>query len=367
MMDDPQVKPVVVLAGQGAVIDAALRIALVTLLVVACYKILQPFTGILLWSLVLAVIIYPLHVRLTARLGNRMSAVLIGVVSAAFLLVPVGIAATSLSQSLYGLVTGMSHETILLPPLPPGVEKLPLIGPRLVRGWLSISNNMPDFLANNAVELREAAVWLGGFAGGLAGDALSFVGGLVVAAIMVAHAPAGIRVSHDVFARVTSSDDRGARLVTLTAKTIRGVGQGVVGVAVIQALLIGIGLFAMGIPFAGALTLILILIGVVQLPALIVTLPAMIYVFYTSQTTPAVIFAVYITIVGFSDSMLKPLLLGRGLEVPMPIILIGVIGGMIADGLVGLFIGPVILGVGYVLFMEWLRPRPEPSTGALAP
>ena len=144
----------------------------------------------------------------------------------------------------------------------------------------------------------------------------------------------------------------------MTAATIRGVAVGVVGVAVIQSLLIGAGFFAIGLSSAGVLTLVVLLFAIVQVPALLVTLPIIAYVLATEATTPAIIFSIWTIIAGLSDNLLKPLMLGRGLEIPMPVILIGVIGGMLADGLLGLFVGPVLLAVGYVLLIEWLRYAP---------
>ena len=165
---------------------------------------------------------------------------------------------------------------------------------------------------------------------------------------------------------------QGARgpLVTLAAATIHGVALGVIGVAVIQSLLIGVGSFAIGLPAAGLLTFATLLLGIVQVPAMLLMLPVMGYVLATEATTPATIFLVWTFIAGLSDNILKPLMLGRGLEVPMPVILIGVIGGMLADGLLGLFVGPVMLAVGYVLLIELLRQHLSedgPQIGGLAP
>ena len=144
----------------------------------------------------------------------------------------------------------------------------------------------------------------------------------------------------------------------MTAATIRGVAMGVVGVALIQSLLLGIGYFAIGLQTAGLLTLAALILGIVQVPLILLTLPVVLYVFATEATQPAIIFLVWNVIVGLSDNVLRPLLLGRGLEVPMPLILIGVIGGMLVDGLLGLFVGPVLLAVSYVLLLEWLRQHP---------
>ena len=131
-----------------------------------------------------------------------------------------------------------------------------------------------------------------------------------------------------------------------------------VGVALVQSLLLGIGYFAIGLKATGLLTLAALVLGIVQVPLILLTLPVVVYVFATESTTAAVIFLVWNVIVGLSDNLLRPLMLGRGLEVPMPVILIGVIGGMLVDGLLGLFVGPVLLAVSYVLLLEWLRQHP---------
>jgi predicted PurR-regulated permease PerM len=158
-----------------------------------------------------------------------------------------------------------------------------------------------------------------------------------------------------IFIRVTGDEAKGKRLVKLSAATVRGVLQGVVGVAFIQATLRGIGFFAAGIPFAGVLSLVALFMSIIQLPPPLLALPTIFWAWNNLDSTTAGIFTAWILLASFSDNVLKPLMLGRGMEVPMPVILIGVIGGMLADGLVGLFIGPVLLAVGYVLFLDWLN------------
>jgi predicted PurR-regulated permease PerM len=145
------------------------------------------------------------------------------------------------------------------------------------------------------------------------------------------------------------------------------VALGVVGVALIQSVLLGVGYFAVGLQTAGFLTLTAFLLGIMQVPLILLTLPIVGYVFATEAMQPAIVFLIWNVIVGLSDNILRPLMLGRGLEVPMPVILIGVIGGMLVDGLLGLFIGPVLLAVSYVLLLEWLRQHPidgEPQVGS---
>jgi predicted PurR-regulated permease PerM len=339
-------------------LHAALQIGLVALLVYACARIILPFTGILLWSLILAVMLYPLHVRLAVRLGNRWSALLIGLVGAAVMLVPMVIVATSLASSIYWLISGLQSHGLIVPPPPSWLGDLPLVGQKLTETWALVATNMPAALTKYGQMLSGPAAWLVSFAGGLAASELSFILSFAIAAVLVAHGKGVAEFAQRLFERVTGSGVRAARLVALTATTIRGVALGVVGVAVIQSVLIGIGFFAIGLPAAGLLTFAALVLGVVQVPTTLVTLPVVVYVLATEATIPAIIFLVWSLVAGLSDNILKPLLLGRGSEVPMPVILIGVIGGMLSDGLLGLFVGPVLLAVGYVLFMEWLRQHP---------
>ena len=339
--------------------DTALQIGLVALLVYACSRILLPFAGILLWSAILAVMLYPLHLRLVVRLGNRWSALLIGLVGVAVMLVATVIVVTSLGSSIFSLVSGLQSQSLTVPPRRRSwLADLPLVGQKLTETWALVATNLPAALAKYGPMLKGPAAWLVSFAGGLAAGELSFVLSFAIAAILVAYGEGAGEFAQRLLELVTGSKARGARLVTLTVATIRGVALGVVGVAVIQSLLLGIGFFAIGLPAAGLLTLVALLLGIVQVPATLVTLPVIVYVLATEATTPAVIFLVWTLVAGLSDNILKPLMLGRGLEAPMPVILIGVIGGMLADGLLGLFVGPVLLAVGYVLLIEWLRQHP---------
>ncbi|MCY1396979.1 putative transport protein YdiK [compost metagenome] len=140
-----------------------------------------------------------------------------------------------------------------------------------------------------------------------------------------------------------------------------------VGIAFIQMLLIGVGFVVKGVPAAGMLAIAVLLLGIVQLPATLITVPVIAYVFATEGFTAAtIVFAIYTFVAGLADNVLKPLLLGRGVDVPMPVVLIGALGGMVVKGVIGLFIGPVILAVAYNLFWQWVDdqvPDVESDTG----
>jgi predicted PurR-regulated permease PerM len=340
------------------VVDTVLQIGLAALLVYVCIRILLPFTAILVWSAILAVMLYPLHRRLAVRLGNSGSAVLIGLVGVALTLIPMVIVVTSLGSSLYSLVSGLQNDSLTVPPPPPRLADIPVVGAKLTEIWALVATNLPAALAKYREQLSGITAWMLSFARDLASGELSFVLSVAIAAVLVAYGKGCAEFSLRLMQRVTGSATRGAKLVGLTVATIRGVALGVIGVAVIQALLVGVGFFAIGLSAAGLLTLLALLLGIVQVPVTLLTLPVIAYVFLTEATTPAILFMIWSLVTGLSDNVLKPLLLGRGLEVPMPVILIGVIGGMLADGLLGLFVGPVLLAVAYVLLMEWLRQRP---------
>jgi predicted PurR-regulated permease PerM len=172
----------------------------------------------------------------------------------------------------------------------------------------------------------------------------------------------GQRTAVAITSRV-SGPVRGPQIAELCTATIRAVAQGVVGIAFIQMLLIGVALVIMGIPAAGVLALLVLLLGIMQLPVLLITLPVVIYAFAQGGVSAStIIFAIWMIIAGLSDNVLKPMLLGRGVAVPMPVVLIGALGGMITSGIIGLFTGPVILAIGYELFIGWVYQPAEAVT-----
>lgn len=339
----------------STMIDTAIRVGLVGVLVFACARIVLPFVFLLTWSAILAVMLYPLHLRLVPRLGNRGSALLIGLTGVALMLGPMVILVTSLATSLYSLISSFQSQSVTMPEPPLWLDGTPLIGKKLTEIWSLVASNIPAALAKYGHLVSGPLAWLASFAGSLAIGELSFVASFAIAAVLIVYGQNATEFALRVLERVTGSEARATQLATLTAATIRGVGLGVVGVAVVQSLLLGFGFFAIGIQAAGPLTLVALLLGIMQIPLILLTLPVVIYVFYSEATQPAVIFLIWSIVVGLSDNILRPLMLGRGLEVPMPIILIGVLGGMIVDGLLGIFVGPVLLAVSYVLLLDWLH------------
>jgi predicted PurR-regulated permease PerM len=236
------------------------------------------------------------------------------------------------------------------------------VGPKIHAAWTQASTDMPAFAQKFGPQLNSFTRWLLGQAGGMFAAVMALVLAVIFAAITLAYSESARSFMLSVLARVTGNRARGQHYMSIIGGTVKSVANGVIGVAFVQALLCGIGFFVLGIPGAGILSLLAMVLGVLQVPVLIVTLPAIFYAFSVKTTAVAIIFTVWFVISGLSDAALKPLMIGHGLEVPMPIILLGVIGGVMAYGLVGLFIGAVLLAVGYVLFREWLD-SPVPEAG----
>ena len=173
---------------------------------------------------------------------------------------------------------------------------------------------------------------------------------------MMAFGEPGSSNMHNIFNRLAGKE-RGPQLQSLSTATVRSVASGVIGVAFIQALLLGIGFIMAGIPAAGVLAVIVMLLGIMQLPALLISLPAIAYLWWLgdASTTSNIFYSIYLVAAGMADNVLKPILLGRGVDAPMPVILLGALGGMVSSGIIGMFVGAVLLAVGYQVFMEWVN------------
>ncbi len=343
-----------------SLLDALIRAGLVVALVIACFQVFSPFLSLMIWALILAVTLYPLHNMLKARIGysDSRAATLIVTVAIVILLVPIYLLGSSLTKSVQATIATVKSEAIHIPPLPDTVADLPLIGEQLHGLWAQAASDLTGVLQRLVPYLKDVILNLLGHIAGIGVGMLVFIVALIVAGIIMAYGENGHQSARRIAARILDSE-RSEQLVDLCTATIRAIAQGVIGIAFIQMLLVGVGFVIMGIPGAGLLALVVLLLGVMQLPATLITLPVIAFVFFTEGATLASItFAIYIFVAGFVDSALKPLLLGRGVDVPMPVVLIGALGGMVTGGIIGLFIGPILLAVGYKLFWQWVDTPP---------
>lgn len=342
-------------------LDVLIQAALIGVLAISCYLVFRPFLNLMLWSLILAVMLYPLQRRIAARLGHHegRAASLIVIIAILILIVPAYLLGTSLIDSAQQVMETVRSGSLRIPPPPDTVAGWPLIGEPLHTAWQQAASDLSGTIQKFRPQIRELLLDLLARIAGIGAGFLLFIGALIIAGIMMAFGERGHRSAHRVAARIAGAE-RGDRLVELSTATIRTVAQGVIGIAFIQMLLVGVGFVLKGVPGAGLLALAVLVLGIIQVPATLITLPVIVYVFASegaSLTTIA--FAVYTILAGLADNLLKPLLLGRGVDVPMPVVLIGALGGMVVSGILGLFIGPIVLAVGYRLFWEWVGEQPE--------
>ena len=188
---------------------------------------------------------------------------------------------------------------------------------------------------------------------------MQFLAAFIIAGILMAFGQSGSRGSLAIFERLIGNA-RGSDFASLATATIRAVAQGVIGVAFIQAI-IGLALLIAGVPWAGVLAVIVLVLGIAQIPALLVTVPAIIYIWSSGaySTAAAIAYTVVLFLAGMADNVLKPLMLGRGVDAPMPVILLGALGGMATAGILGMFVGATLLTLGYQIFMGWVAANPN--------
>jgi predicted PurR-regulated permease PerM len=337
--------------------DLLIRVVLIVFVAILCARIFAPFTGLLLWALVLAVALYPLHHGLTARLGGRRNWAATLLVLAGLLLigVPTVMLGSSFAGHLHDAYTAFENDEARIKPPSPGVADWPLVGDKIHSAWSAAAEDLPGYLEKNKEQLTNLSKRVLAAAANTAGAVMMFLGALIIAGIMMAYGESGSQAMRRVFCRLAGRQ-KGVRLHSLSTATVRSVATGVIGVAFIQALLLGTGFIAAGVPAAGVLAFIVMVIGILQLPALIVSVPVIIYLWAAGDASTAIniAFTIYLVLAGMADNVLKPLLLGRGVDAPMPVVLLGALGGMVSAGIIGLFLGAVLLAVGYQMFMEWV-------------
>ena len=336
-------------------IEAAIRLGLLFLLAAWCFRIIYPFIEVVMWGVIIAVATYPLFVKLRSALGNRnkLAAIVYTLLALTLLITPAMMIADSLIQTSQVLSEKYEQGQLEIPPPQDNVKEWPLVGEKLHDFWSQASSNLQGTIETYEPQWKKAAEKVLTVAAGASGGILQFVLSIIIAGVLVAHAQGAYNVILKTFSRLIDNR-QGEMFTNLSRDTIRSIAQGVIGIAIIQALLSGLGMYMMDVPAWGLWSLFILVLAIAQLPPILVLGFVIAYVWTSAETTPAVIFTIYALIVGASDNFLKPLLLGRGLKTPMLVILLGAIGGMIMSGIIGLFIGAVILALGYELFMDWL-------------
>ena len=352
-------------------LDVLIRAGLILALAILCYRIFSPFLTLMVWALILAVTLYPLHQSLAARMRGKQgwAATLITVLGVTLIVAPTAVLVSSMGDTVQRLIDEVQQNTLQIPPPGPGVAEWPVVGPKVHAYWQLAHDDLPALVKSLQPKIGELAKTALAMVASIGGGLLAFVAAFIIAGIIMAFGEAGDRASRAIFARVVGAE-RGDEFTVLSVATIRAVAQGVIGIAFIQAILVGLCLLVAGVPLAGVLAIIVLVLGIAQVPALIVTLPAIAYLWMSGGygTVEAALYSVLLFVAGMADNVLKPLMLGRGVDAPMPVILLGALGGMATAGILGLFVGATLLALGYQIFMGWVAANPEakppPSEGS---
>jgi len=341
-------------------IEIAIRIGLVAIVVYFSYLIAKPFMAMVIWAMIIAVALAPLIDSLEKRFGNRKKIIIaITVATVAALIIPTYTLSGSMFESSSHIMHAMKEGNITIPPPTEKVKEWPLIGAKAYAFWDSASHNLRETLAPFKDEIKKMAGSILSALGSGLSAILMFVGSLIIAAVFLMGAEGAVDFYKKISRRVMG--DKGDEWALLSALTVRSVVNGVLGVAIIQAIFALIGMGLMGVPLAAVWALMIMFLTIIQVPALLVIGPVIAYVFSQGSGTAEVIFTIYMLIVGASDGVLKPILMGRGVDVPMLVILIGAIGGMMLMGMIGLFVGAVVFALAYTLFGFWMNEVEEES------
>jgi len=339
--------------------DVMIRLAFLALVIAWSLMILLPFMSILLWGLILALALAPLHKSLSKAMGGKpnLAVWIIVLTGLIIIVVPSWLILDSIVDGLKDLKANFLAGTLTIPPPSEKVKAWPLVGGPLYDLWNSASLSLRETI----LQYKEHLVEIGGkLAKGMmsvGSGAIQMIVSLIIAGVLLV--TPGVGESIRSFIRKIAGE-RGDEFTDIANKTVGNVVKGILGVAFIQAFLVGIGFMLAGVPFAGIWTLLVFILAIVQIPPTIVVIPILVYLFSVLNTVPAVLWTVYLMAGAISDNVLKPLLLGKGAPVPMLVIFLGVVGGFIFSGFIGLFTGAIVVSLGYKMLTGWLKsPNPE--------
>ena len=338
---------------QTIAIDLAIRISLLTLLVYLSFAIVAPVLTILVWSAILTVALYPVYRWLAHWLNSpKFAAAVVTLLCMFVVLAPVTWLGLGLLNGVEVLVQKLDSG-LSIPGPPESVKGWPVAGDQIYRIWTRAITDISSQLAELAPALKPVAGWLLQVASNVLIGLLKFLLSIIVAGFLFCPGPQLVKVLARIMERVLNP--RGTEMVELAGATIRNVSRGVLGVALLQSFLGGVGFLVAGVPGAGILAFASLVLGILQIGPGVLFLPILVWSWMTQETLHALLFTAYMVPIGLLDNVLRPILMTRGLTTPMLVIVIGVIGGTIAYGIIGLFVGPIILSVAWELGLAWMN------------
>jgi predicted PurR-regulated permease PerM len=338
-------------------IDLILKVGALFLVVFLCFKILKPFLGMLLWGLIIAIILFPVYFRLRGWLGkrNKLSSIILTIVALSILTLPSIWLVNQLVEGVKLLAGNLQAGDMHITPPSESVADWPVIGNWLYDHWLELSENREESLKGFMPQILSWGEKTLGTLANTGLGVLQFAASIIIAGIFLIFFEKGSESGRRIFQKVVG--DRGDEFLDISLLTIRNVATGVLGVAIIQTTLMGVGLILADIPLAAVWIVLILVMTIAQLPVLLFNIPLIIYLFAFLDPLPAVLWTLYFLIMGMIDNILKPLLMGKGASVPMLVIFLGALGGFMAFGFIGLFLGSIVLSLAYKLYLTWVTPE----------
>lgn len=341
-------------------IDTFIKIVVLSILIISSYLISKPFILLIIWAIIVAVALNPFYEKILKIFKGKKKGLvttLFVTVLLAIIIVPSINMASSVIDSSSGIVEKFNSGEIKIDPPSASVKSWPLIGEKVFGLWSSASSDLQGFIKKHPDQIKSSIGWFFGSFTGIIGSILLSLVALIIAGLFMSSSKEGYNTGVQFANKMMNGN--GDKIMTMCINTVRSVVKGILLVGVIQAVLAFIGFSVIGLSTAGILAFVVLLCAIIQLPVTLVAIPVIIYVFSFAETTPAIIFGVYIFIVSLLDNFLKPMLLAKGLETPMIVILIGAIGGMMLAGILGLFIGPVVMAISHRLYINWVTSNEE--------
>lgn len=334
-----------------------IRFSTITFIVFVCGWAFLPFVPILLWALVLAIALYPVRLFIENKLGwtSTRTSTFIAIFGVLVLGIPTTLIANSFASGVFGAYEAYQSGSLVIPKPIDAVQELPIVGTGLFEAWKDAHQDIGGFIEERQPEVKGLLNWFVDTASGTAKSVFLLIGAVIIAGIMLAWAEPATKSLRKIFIRF-SDGKRGEELHVLTTATIRQVAIGIIGIAFLTAIVFGLTVNFAGVPAAPLLTIVALIFAICQIPVTLVAILASVLLWSGDDTSALhnTIFTVLMIAASLTDNFLKPLVLGRGLDVPMPVVLIGAIGGMMSGGILGMFIGAAFLAAGYQVFMAWV-------------
>ncbi|MCS5422466.1 MULTISPECIES: AI-2E family transporter [Psychrilyobacter] len=328
-------------------VNVFIRISFIGILFIWSFTIIKPLFMITLWGIIIAVSSFPLHKRFTKILKGRdkLSAILLVVIGLIFVISPVILFMDSTIESLGKITESLEAGTLTIPQVSEEIKGIPVLGEKIAKLWILFTGDFRNMIEKIAPQLQIYASKILGIISTLGIAIVQFILSIFIGGILLINAEVCSRGTGKIFKILIGEFVEGFH--EIAAGTIRSVVQGVVGIAIIQAVFAGIGMLAVGVPGAGIWSILVMILAIIQLPPMVILVPVAVYVYSKQTITIAVLYIIWSIFVGILDNVLKPFILGRGVDIPMLVILLGSLGGMVTYGIIGLFVGPVILALGY--------------------